>query len=724
MKLKRQLLGVFYASAVAAVLAGTVVVSQILTPAVLDFEDAAARRELARVEGAFLQTFSTLYARTRDWAERARVEALVEGGSDVVPQVPGKSADNLRLDKVVVFSESGEANWLRGQPAQQDSSFSQLYQTFSERGCYPVWGVTTIAGQYYVFAMHRVSECGAALFAIALDERLSMELSGITGLDFTLRSAEAEFDRETRITRLDGERLVASFPVMNYLQEPVLRGEVLMPREIFKRGPPLIAALAGAIMVIALVAATLLYVFIQRRVFRRLGALHQAVRGIAQGGDLSQRVVVDGGDELAELATDFNAMIDHINDAQQSLAQASERAESANRAKSLFLANMSHEIRTPMTAILGYTELLELSAVNEDERSGYLSIIQQNGDALMALISDVLDLSRIEAGQLRVERQVCDLPRLMKDVLSSHMLRAKQKKIALTLLYSSSVPKEIVTDAFRLRQILTNLVGNALKFTDQGGVSVNVSWREGDSAGLQVQVYDSGIGIPASALPLVFEPFSQVDESHTRRFGGSGLGLAIVRQLSRSLGGDIGVTSAPGQGSTFTLTIQVGVDSGSVLVLPEEALAVEQKSLKLPAIKATGRVLVVDDNQVNRLLVMRILDRAGFEVSEAENGKEALDCCVNDNPFDLVVLDMQMPVMDGFEATAALRERGYRGPVLALTANVMADDRRRCLLAGCDDFLGKPVRAKQLLNACVRLMTPLPVPLGARSGAMVGSEDA
>lgn len=710
MKLKRQLLGVFYALAVAAVLTGTVVVYQILTPAVLDFEDAAARRELARVEGVFLQTFSTLYARTRDWAETPRVDALVKGHSDMVPRVPGGSADNLHLDKVVVFSPSGEANWLRGQPAQKSNDVSQIYQTFFERACYPVWGVATIAGQYYMFAMHPVGECGAALFAIALDDRLSMELAGITGLDFTLRPAEAEFDRETRITRLDGEILAASFPVMNYLQEPVLRGEVSMPREIFKRGPPLISALAGAIMVIALVTATLLYVFVQRRVFLRLGALHQAVRGIAQGGDLSQRVGVDGGDELAELATDFNAMIDHINDAQQSFAKASERAESANRAKSLFLANMSHEIRTPMTAILGYTELLAHSTLNEDERSGYLSIIQQNGDALMALISDVLDLSRIEAGQLRVERQVCDLPRLMKDILNSHMLRAKQKKIALTLQYSSSVPTEVVTDAFRLRQILTNLVGNAIKFTDQGGVSVNVSWREGDGAGLQVKICDSGIGIPESALPLVFEPFSQVDESHTRRFGGSGLGLAIVRQLSRSLGGDIGVTSAPGQGSTFTLTIQVGVDSGSTYVLPEEALAaVEQKSLKLPAIKATGRVLVVDDNQVNRLLVMRILGRAGFEVSEAENGKEALDCCVNDNPFDLVVLDMQMPVMDGFEATAALRERGYRGPVLALTANVMADDRRRCLLAGCDDFLGKPVRAKQLLNACVRLMTPLPV---------------
>lgn len=710
MKLKRQLLGVFYASAVTAVLVSTLAVHQILMPAVLEFEDEAARRELSQVESAFIQTFSTLYARTRDWAEMTRVEALVQGRSDVVPMVPGESADNLRLDKAVLFSETGDIQWLRGAEAA-DSDINRLYQTFSERACYPVWGVMTIAEKPYVFAMHPVADCGAALFAIALDGRLSTEISGITSSNFSLRTVDATLashERESRggqLTRVDGETMIASFPVVTYLQEPVLRGEVTIPREIFKRGSPLVAALAGAIMVIALLAVTLMYLFVQRRVFRRLSALHQAVRGIAQGGDLSEAISVDGRDELAELATDFNAMIDHINDAQKSLAGASERAESANRAKSLFLANMSHEIRTPMTAILGYTELLEYSTLTADERNRYLAIIQQNGDALMALISDVLDLSRIEAGQVRVERQRSDLPRLMKDVLNSQMLRAKQKNIALTLQFLSPVPKEIVTDAFRLRQILTNLVGNAIKFTDQGGVNVSVRWREGDASELEVRVSDTGIGIPSGELPLVFEPFSQVDESHTRRFGGSGLGLAIARQLSRSLGGDIRASSVLNKGSHFTLTIAAEVSANSARVLPEDALAAEHASVKLPAIKASGRVLVVDDNQVNRLLVVRILERAGFDVKEAENGRDALGHCINDNPFDLVVLDMQMPVMDGFEAASQLRQRGYNGPVLALTANVMSEDRRRCLDAGCDAFLGKPVRAKQLLDACLRLMT-------------------
>ena len=468
-------------------------------------------------------------------------------------------------------------------------------------------------------------------------------------------------------------------------------------------------ALIGAVLVVALITATLLYIFVQRRVFARLGTLHQAVRRIAGSEHLDARVSLEGNDELSELATDFNAMLEHINAAQHSLASASERAEAANRAKSLFLANMSHEIRTPMTAMLGYAELLEHTSLSEQERRKYLAIIQHNGDALMALISDVLDLSRIEAGQVKVEQQPCNLPALMKDVLNSHMLRAQKKDIALSLNYASEVPESILTDPFRLRQILINLIGNAIKFTEKGGVTVTVSCVQGAPARLAITVTDTGIGIAEQDLPSVFEPFSQVDDSFTRKFGGTGLGLAIARQLSRSLHGDISVASTHHQGSSFTLEMDVELDQQARWVQPAEALAVEQKSVRLPAIRSSGNVLVVDDNQVNRLLVARVLAHAGFDVEEAADGREALEKCRPDEEFDLIVLDMQMPVMDGFEAAQALRARGYRGAILALTANVMAEDRRRCLEAGCDEFLGKPVRGRHLLDACVRLMTRSPV---------------
>jgi len=704
MKLKRQLLGFFYAAAIGAVLVGTVGVYALLTPVVSDFEQDAARRELARVEAAFLQTLTTLYARTRDWAERQQVESLVMGDTSEPPRVPGDLPDNLRLDIALTFAEDGKAQVWRGE-GLASAEIDALYQSFRDRACYPVWGATRFAQRPYLIAMHPVGDCGAALFAVALDTQLSSELSGITGLDVALVPASEHGGRQVDIDAHNDGYLLASFPVVDYQQQPLLRTEIRLPREIYQRGMPMIWSIGLTVLGVALAVATLVFWFVQRRVFGRLARLHQAVRRIAQGGDMRQRMRVRGNDELAEIAADFNAMVDHINDAQQSLAQASERAEAANRAKSLFLANMSHEIRTPMTAILGYAELLENPELGEQERRRYLAIIQQNGDALMALISDVLDLSRIEAGQVRVERQPCDIPALMKDVLNSHMLRARHKRIELSLRYLDAVPREIYTDAFRLRQILGNLVSNAIKFTEEGGVEVRVRWEEGLQPCLHVDIADTGIGIPAAALPHVFEPFSQVDESHTRRFGGTGLGLAIARQLARSLGGDISVRSEPRAGSVFQVYIQTLAVEGSPRVQPAEALAFEMQSQRLPAIRASGTVLVVDDNQVNRLLVTRVLGNAGFVVHEAENGQQALDAVAADGAqFDLVVMDMQMPVMDGFAASSALRQRGYRGAVLALTANVMADDRRRCLDAGCDEFLGKPVRAGQLLETCVRLI--------------------
>jgi CheY-like chemotaxis protein len=323
----------------------------------------------------------------------------------------------------------------------------------------------------------------------------------------------------------------------------------------------------------------------------------------------------------------------------------------------------------------------------------------------MALISDVLDLSRIEAGQLNVERQRCQLPVLMKEVIYSHSLKAAEKGIQLELEYRSAIPAYVSTDPFRVRQILGNLIGNAIKFTDEGRVVVRLRWEDGLQSCLHMEVEDTGIGMTEQDLDRVFEPFSQADDSHTRRHGGSGLGLAIARQLARSLGGDISASSEPGQGSRFSVHIQVLAETDSPRILPQQAMEAEVRSQQMPAIHVGGRVLLVEDNEVNRLLVQRILSRAGIEVVESQHGQDAVDVMTEDRNFDLVIMDMQMPVMDGYVAAGVLRDLGYRGPILALTANVMSDDRRRCLAAGCDDFLGKPVRASRLLAACSRLIS-------------------
>ncbi|MDF1630085.1 MAG: ATP-binding protein [Alcanivoracaceae bacterium] len=712
MSLKYRLLLSLYSAALAAVLAGIAAFYFIVTPAYFDIEDGAASNELSRVETAFMQTLTTLHARSRDWAERPSVKALADGDLSAQPAPPGINAlGDSGVDQVVVVDQQGGQHWLSPGEGVDQGAVDGLYADYQERFCYPFWGVTTLAGVPHLFALEQVGECGAVLFAVALDQAMASELRGITGLPVELKLFSGDLERGTRVVRLDDGTVLGEFVIRDYQDKPLMMGSVTVGRDGYSQGARMLTLAGLSLLAVALLMVTLVHIYIRRTMFKRLAKLHDTVQRIAQGGNLDLRLRVPGNDELSALAEDFNRMVDSIRQSQRSLAEASERADSANRAKSLFLANMSHEIRTPMTAILGYTELLENPSLNEEERHRYLSVVQQNGDALMALISDVLDLSRIEAGQLKVERQRCQLPALMKEVIYSHRLKAEEKGVDLQLEYTSPVPAHVSTDPFRLRQILGNLIGNAIKFTDEGRVVVRLSWEDGLQSCLLIEVEDSGIGMNAADLDRVFEPFSQVDDSHTRRHGGSGLGLAIARQLARSMGGDISASSTSGHGSLFKVYIQVIADGDDPRVMPKQALEVDVRSQQTPAIHVGGRVLLVEDNDVNRLLVHRILSRAGMEVVEAIDGLQAVDKIAEDQGFDLVILDMQMPVMDGYAAARELRRTGFSKPILALTANVMSDDRRRCLAAGCDDFLGKPVRASRLLAACSRLIS-----LGRTSG--------
>lgn len=704
MSLRGRLLLAFYSGAFLVVLGGVGAVYWIFSPSYFGLEGDAARSEVMRVETAFMQTLTTLNARVGDWAEADAVVAWVAGERDVTPRVPGAdSPDGSGLSSVVLLDEQGERRWLEGEPDQ--AALTALYNAYQQRFCYPLWGVALFEGQPHLFAMEQVGDCGAVVFTRALDAGLAMELSGLTGLPVELLPEQDDELENIVLSRQADGSVSGDFPVRDYQDQVVMRARVSVDGSAYLRGMEALGWVSLTLVLVAALSVTLVHIYVRRTVFRRLLLLHDTVRRIARGGNLDLHVRVPGNDELSALADDFNQMVDSIKESQHSLAEARERADAANRAKSLFLANMSHEIRTPMTAILGYTELLENPALNQQERERYLSVVQQNGDALMALISDVLDLSRIEAGQMKVERQLCALPLLMKELIYSHTLKAEEKGVALKLDYLTSVPQDISTDPFRLKQILGNLIGNAIKFTDQGEVVVKVRFEEGLQPCLHVAVQDSGIGMSESDLQQVFEPFSQADDSHTRRYGGSGLGLAIARQLVHSMNGDISASSAPGQGSVFSVHVMVAVSPQTKRLLPQDALAEEIRSQQLPAMQVGGRVLLVEDNDVNRLLVQRILSRAGIEVVEATQGEEAVALMEQDGEFDLVILDMQMPVMDGYVAAGAMRDRGYEGPILALTANVMAEDRRRCLAAGCDDFLGKPVRAGRLLAACSRLIS-------------------
>ncbi len=386
---------------------------------------------------------------------------------------------------------------------------------------------------------------------------------------------------------------------------------------------------------------------------------------------------------------------------EEALQNAKRNAEAANLSKSEFLANMSHEIRTPLSSMLGFTELLRRDIGSPEQKETYLETITSSGRHLSALIDDILDLSKIEAGHMEFERVSCSPHQIITEVLSVLRVRAQEKSLRLEGVWTSPVPEWIETDPARLRQLVMNLAGNAIKFTERGGVKLvaSIAWDSPEPR-LLIEVHDTGIGIPADRIDRVFLPFEQADSSITRRFGGTGLGLAISRKIVEGLGGEISVESELGQGSVFRVKLLTGpLDKTRVLTAPpSEALMAADASKPASLISLAGvRVLLVEDGQSNRELISLVLQEAGAKVTCVENGQYGLETASRD-PFDLILMDMQMPVMDGYTATERLRERGCTLPIIALTAHAMRGDREKCLQAGCSGYLSKPIDIDELLR--------------------------
>jgi len=383
------------------------------------------------------------------------------------------------------------------------------------------------------------------------------------------------------------------------------------------------------------------------------------------------------------------------------LREAQERSQIASRAKSDFLANMSHEIRTPMTAILGYAELLS-EGLRDPDHVAMAEAMRRNGRYLMCIVDDILDLSKIEAGKMVLEDRVFSPKVMLHDVVEMLRPRCVEKGIGISAEVDANLPDRLSGDPTRVRQVLFNLIGNAVKFTEHGSVAIAVghvtmgrfevelSWR----------IKDTGIGIGRDQVVHLFQPFTQADASTTRKHGGTGLGLAISRRLANLMGGDISVASEVGQGSVFHFTMRA-----RRTIEPEvlkDNLPGRSRPAQLPLLGLQGcRLLVVDDGRDNQLLVQRFLQMEGAEVLLADDGGQALDLLLRHpmaESIDLVLMDMQMPEIDGYEATRRLRSAGFAKPILALTANAMSGDRERCLDAGCDDYLSKPIARKALLN--------------------------
>jgi len=400
---------------------------------------------------------------------------------------------------------------------------------------------------------------------------------------------------------------------------------------------------------------------------------------------------------LSSLSSFASAAVQSSQDRTDALI-AHQEAEHANTLKSAFLANMSHEIRTPLGAMIGFADLLRDSNLSPSTRANYIDVLIRNGETLSVVINDILDLSKVEAGHMVLEFTEMYPARIANEVISALRLKAEEKRLELKFTADPSTPKRFVTDSARLKQILLNLISNAIKFTPFGSVSIR-SYGGVESESLYFEVTDTGIGIPESQHDKIFEMFVQADGSITRKFGGTGLGLALSRRLARALGGDVEIkNTAISKGSTFLVKV---VSQASLIEKQESFPASEMDLPSAPNALEGVRVLVVDDALDNQDLISYYLERHGAIVESAENGKIAIQKALA-NKYDVVLMDVQMPEMDGYTATQKLRESGYPTPIIALTAHVMNEARQKCVNVGCSGYLPKPINSRELISMIAR----------------------
>ena len=416
--------------------------------------------------------------------------------------------------------------------------------------------------------------------------------------------------------------------------------------------------------------------------------------------------------ELARANEELRCEVAERERAEEQLQKAKAAAEAAAQAKSEFLANMSHEIRTPMTAILGFTDVLLEDGNHAEapqERAVAAQTVKRNGQYLLSVLNDILDLSKIEAGRMTVERIACEPCRVVADVASLMRVRADAKGLSLQIEYTGAVPATVRTDPTRLRQILINLIGNAIKFTEHGEVRLIIGLREdGPQPVLQFDVVDTGLGMSTDEVARLFQPFTQADTSTTRKFGGTGLGLTISKRLAEMLGGTIMVVeTSPGAGTRFQVAVETGPLEGVPMIAdPMSATVVAHTGEGgAPAgepLLGGCHILLAEDGPDNQRLVSHVLEKAGATVTVVENGefavKTALAARAGERPFDVILMDMQMPIMDGYKATRLLRQEGYTGAIIALTAHAMSCDRELCVSCGCDEYVSKPIDRPALIE--------------------------
>lgn len=510
----------------------------------------------------------------------------------------------------------------------------------------------------------------------------------------------------------DNETIRTEEALIDVFGNPSFLLQATEPRTITAMGRNTIKAAMVFLLIataIFLFAATM---FIGQLIVGPIGNLTRHILAIRETGDLSQQFDLTRGDEIGLLATEFGELTANLADVKAKLETARDQALESSRAKSEFLARMSHEIRTPMNGVLGMIELLSNSSLNESQRR-YAETIHDSADSLLDIINDVLDFSKLEAGKLRIENLIFDLNEFLADTIRTLRHAAQEKGLSLDYEVPHGPSLAVYGDPFRLRQVLTNLIGNAIKFTNAGVVLLRVAAEDVDQEykNVSFEVVDTGIGINTSKQELIFDSFVQEDGSTTRRFGGTGLGLAISKELVTLMGGELRVASKPGKGSTFSFSLRMRASSESNFSTSARLLQqvhLQPRHRRTASKRLKGRVLLAEDNAVNQSVARGMLSAIGIESAIADNGEEAVQIASRE-AFDAILMDCQMPVLDGYQATRAIREMEAASgrmpvPIIAVTANALTGDREKCLAEGMNDYLSKPYTSEQLAQVLAKFL--------------------